>query len=78
MNRRDFLKAALVLPIAAAIAINPLTGDAEVRGGMWLATVSYDSGFTPHDMLRLREMLETNQKVMVTYEGVEIKWVGMG
>ena len=79
MNRRNFLKAAPVIPIAAAIAINPLTGDTEVRGGMWLATVSQEC-MTPSDICQLHEMLvkADNPKAMVVPEGVKIEWVGMG
>ncbi len=80
MNRRDFIKVAPVIPIAAAIAINPLTGDTEVRGGMWLATVDQDLCFTQDFVHQLHEMLEKadNPKAMVVPEGVKIEWVGMG
>ncbi len=80
MNRRDFIKVAPVIPIAAAIAINPITGDTEVRGGMWLATVSQDLNFTPDSMQKLHEILEKadNPKAMVVPEGIDIKWIGKG
>ncbi len=88
MKRRDFLKAAPLIPVATFLGTLNSDGDLEVKGqekpeGFWLATVDREwLEITPHRDVRhvvqaVKKHLEADtMENMIVPSCVTIKWVG--